>query len=112
MYLISSKVVLMSLTWDILGESFFLKIVQILKFKKKNLNFQVSNLREASDGCLGQYSGTHREHNLLSQLSEAYTFLALAGYHGSTLKDLFSFPIPLKFLFNLSLRNSQQPSSR
>lgn len=84
-----------------------------MKFKKKNLNFQVSNLREASGGCSGQYSGAHREHALLSQLSEAYTFLALVG---STKwfnpQDLFSFPVPLKLLFNLSLRNSQQPSSR
>lgn len=57
----------------------FLKIVQVLKFEKKNLNFQVSNLSEASGGCSGQYSGAHREHALLSQLSEAYTFLALVG---------------------------------
>ena len=77
--------------------SLFLKIVQVLKFKKKNLSFQVSNLREASDGCSGQYSGAQKEHVLLSQLSEAYTFLALAGYRGLTLKDLFSFPVPLKF---------------
>lgn len=77
-------------------------------------DFQVSNIRKTSGGCLGMSTRESAGADTgVCWLCIVYTSLfVLTRYLSQTTRRSISLSVPLKVFFNLSLNNSEQPSSR